>query len=291
MGKHANDCAALGNEKCVNVAGSSTGEIDGSLSKSCMSLHEKISLLGEKTIDVEQGSNKKVKTMVRRASSLVSSIFSDIRSEEPEEAIDNYNESDEYVSTSIFRKAFPERYIALLVTLAIELPVAFLITGNSEVCNLIGHKRYTLLMAFLPITSAISGNVRLQCSTLTTRAISHSQVRPDNYKYWLLDELLVAAWLSIGVSFAMATISAIWTYSLFHQVDIGFAITIFISQLISVITAGLTGTSAPIVFTLFFGRDSGKWAGPLETAVQDIAGAWAMTYVATWILEYAVTHG
>jgi hypothetical protein len=42
--------------------------------------------------------------------------------------------------------------------------------------QLVGPDRYTLLMAFLPLTSAISGNVGLQASSLTTRAISHGRL-------------------------------------------------------------------------------------------------------------------
>lgn len=44
---------------------------------------------------------------------------------------------------------------------------------QQDLKELVGPERYTLLMGFLPLTSAISGNVGLQASSLTTRAISH----------------------------------------------------------------------------------------------------------------------
>lgn len=58
-----------------------------------------------------------------------------------------------------------------------------------------------------------------------------------------------------------------------------FAISIFTAQFIGIITAGCTGTLAPLLFTFIFQRDSGKWGGPLETAVQDVVGSFAMIVV------------
>ena len=93
-------------------------------------------------------------------------------------------------------KAFPERSFALIVTLVLELPTMFLISGGSDrLCNLIGRWKYTTLISLLPICSAISGNVGLQASTLTTRAISHNQVRVENYSSWLCKEVFAAVYL------------------------------------------------------------------------------------------------
>jgi len=58
--------------------------------------------------------------------------------------------------------------------------------------------------------------------------------------------------------------------------DHAFGLTIAIAQFVSVVTAGFTGTLAPLVFSFVFRRDAGKWAGPLETAVQDIVGSFTM---------------
>jgi len=97
-----------------------------------------------------------------------------------------------YLNASAFKRAFPERAIALLVTLVIEIPVAIIVVSGSDLCSLVGPERYALLMAFLPVTSAISGNVGLQCSSLTTRAVSHAQITPRNWWPWFRTELLVA---------------------------------------------------------------------------------------------------
>eukprot|EP00434_Breviolum_minutum_P011017 symbB.v1.2.009719.t2/scaffold624.1/size179468/7 len=101
----------------------------------------------------------------------ISSVFSDLRSQSDDKV------DEELAKAGPFRRAFPERTVALLVTLTVEIPVALIITGGSkELKELVGLQRYTLLMAFLPLTSAISGNVGLQASSLTTRAISHGKL-------------------------------------------------------------------------------------------------------------------
>ena len=72
--------------------------------------------------------------------------------------------------------------LGCLVDFAFALPAQ---NGTQELKRLVGLERYTLLMAFLPLTSAISGNVGLQASSLTTRAVSHGTLGflvPELYK-------------------------------------------------------------------------------------------------------------
>ncbi|KAL3774428.1 hypothetical protein ACHAW5_001670 [Stephanodiscus triporus] len=196
------------------------------------------------------------------------SIFSDIRSEH--EGVRRYeescrgisNEAEEYRMCTPFKRAFPERSSALIVTLVFELPTLFIISGGSDqLCRLIGRRKYTTLISLLPLISAISGNVGLQASTLTTRAISHVQVRVDNYLAWLGKEIVVAAYLVVMSSIAF----------IMGGYSFPFALSIFFAQFIGIATAGLTGTLAPLLFTFIFKSDSGKWGGPLETAVQDVS--------------------
>jgi len=54
--------------------------------------------------------------------------------------------------------------------------------------------------------------------------------------------------------------------------SITFGFVIFNTQFIGILTAGCMGNLAPLLFTFTFERDSGKWGGPLETAVQDVVG-------------------
>ncbi len=72
--------------------------------------------------------------------------------------------------------------------------------------------------------------------------------------------------------------------------DFAFGFTIFIANFISVFTAGLTGTLAPLLFTFLFKRDAGKWAGPIETAIQDIVGSFVMVILSYRILMLIGTN-
>lgn len=124
------------------------------------------------------------------------SVLSDIRSESTATRLSISNEAHEYEQHTPLERAFPERSFALIVTMIFELPTLFLISGGSDrLCVLIGRKKYTTLIALLPLISAISGNVGLQASTLTTRAISHRQVTTMNYYRWLTKEIMAAVYL------------------------------------------------------------------------------------------------
>jgi len=198
-----------------------------------------------------------------------------------------------YAAAGPWGRAFPERCIALLVTLSIEIPVAFIITsGSKDLSHLIGPDRYALLMAFLPLTSAISGNVGLQASTLTTRAISHGDCCRSSYRRWLLQEVSTAGHLAVFVGLVVGLVALLWTWSAFEVgPDAGFAMTVGFAQAFSIAVAGLTGTCAPLLFTFIFHGDAGKWAGPMETAVQDVAVSFAMVYMEQGSLVQCIRLG
>jgi hypothetical protein len=213
--------------------------------------------------------------------SIMDSVISEIRSEEEDEKQEINHESEDYLKSSIWQKAFPERLFALTVTLIFEIPVLLMISGGSDaLCFLIGRKRYQLLMGFIPLTSAISGNVGLQASTLTTRAISHRHVTSSSYKPWFVGEIGAACLLGVGMGCLLGSIAFFAS-----GFDIAFGTTIFVAQFISITTAGCTGTFAPLLFSFIFKQDSGKWGGPLETAIQDIVGSFAMVIISYKILQ------
>jgi len=212
---------------------------------------------------------------------IAESVFSDIRSESAGSQLAISNEAEDYGLCTAYERAFPERSFALFVTLIFELPTLFMISGGSDrLCGLIGRRKYTALISLLPIISAVSGNVGLQASTLTTRAISHSQVCVDNYSVWLKKEVTAAMYLGC----AMGLISSSIAFCM-GGFSVPFALSIFTAQWIGIFTAGVTGTLAPLLFTFIFERDSGKWGGPLETAVQDVVGSFAMIVVTYWIMS------
>lgn len=212
--------------------------------------------------------------------SMVDSVFSSVRSVSTDDIEADLNDSDKYLASGIAARAFPERFLALLVTLGIEIPVLLMVSGGSQrLCILVGQRRYELLMAFLPLSSAISGNCGLQSSILTTRAVSHMHVTKDSFWSWLLTEVGVSLHLGLGMGLVLGLLAF-----LASSHDVPFGLTIFIAQFVSIIVAGVTGTMAPLIFTFFFHRDSGKWGGPMETAIQDIVGSFTMVILSYNIL-------
>jgi hypothetical protein len=68
--------------------------------------------------------------------------------------------------------------------------------------------------------------------------------------------------------------------------DVVFALTMMVTQFISIAVAGFTGSLAPLVFSLIFKRKVEEWGGPLETAIQDIVGSFAMVVISYQILAW-----
>jgi len=216
----------------------------------------------------------------RNRRSSIDDVFSSVRSVSTADIEADMNESEHYLMSNFLQRAFPERLVALFITLIIEIPVLFMITGGSDrLCKLIGRHRYQLLMAFLPLASAISGNCGLQGSSLTTRAISHSHVTKKTYMKWLRTEVEAAFCLGL----VMGVVIGFGAY-IASDFDVEFGVTIGIGQFVSILTAGFTGTVAPLLFSFIFHRDSGKWSGPLETAIQDIMGSFAMVILSYYLI-------
>ena len=212
----------------------------------------------------------------------VDSVFSSVRSIGTQDAEELNEDAHKYFSSGVLARAFPERFLALFITLLVELPTLLMISGGSQqLCTLLGRSKYQLLMAFLPLTSAISGNCGLQGSTLTTRAVSHSQVTKQTFQKWLCKELLASLFLGTTMALVMGALAFVAS-----SYDPIFAVTVAVAQILSIFTAGLTGTLAPLVFTFIFHRDSGKWGGPLETAIQDIVGSFAMVVLSYHLLVW-----
>jgi Mg/Co/Ni transporter MgtE len=98
---------------------------------------------------------------------------------------------------------------------------------------------------------------------------------------WLTKEVAAAGCLGLGMGCLLGTQAFIAS-----GMDVAFGLTIFIAQFVSIFTAGLTGTLAPLIFTFVFHRDSALYGGPLETAIQDIVGSFAMVIMSYRLLVF-----
>jgi len=179
-----------------------------------------------------------------------------------------------------------QRLPALLFTFAIEMVVGFVISRFTDT-----FKRYPLLISFQPIISAISGNFGLQASTTNTRALAVGLVSTEPREMLSSIGREVSTGAFAGVALALvAGVTAFFWYSPLASSNghtwagaWAFAAAICIGQFVSIMSAALTGSAAPLL-SKRFGFDPASTAGPLETAFQDMVGGTALLALSAFIL-------
>lgn len=178
--------------------------------------------------------------------------------------------------------AFSDRQIALFITVAIEIPLMLMIVGGSDaICQQLGRKRQQLLLGFLPVINAVSGNVGLQASTLTYQYISLPSVTIETYKNWMKREVGASAFLGLGIGAALGLVSYVAS-----GFDVAFSVTMFAAQFMSIVIAGIAGVTTPLAVGYAWKQNSATWQGSIITAVQDIVGGVAVLVMASRILAF-----
>jgi magnesium transporter len=163
----------------------------------------------------------------------------------------------------------------------LQIPVIIMITGGSDfICAKFGRRLYQLLLGFLPLTCALSGNVGLQASAVTTRAILCNHVTPESYGSWFIQEVVVAACLGLGIGIVMGIIAYFSSLQ-----DFAFGITILFAQCFSSLIAGITGTLGPILFNAIFKHNTSLWGTLMITTIQDVFGCFVLVFVSYHIFS------
>ncbi len=128
--------------------------------------------------------------------SLVENVFSDIQYENSLNDLSISTEPEDNLDSTLLKAVVSGRMLPLMATLLLEMPTLFLVAGGSDgICSLIGRTKFTTLVALLPMVSALSGNVALQASSLTTAAIRSGSLKVENYTSWLAKEMKTAGFL------------------------------------------------------------------------------------------------
>jgi magnesium transporter len=163
----------------------------------------------------------------------------------------------------------------LLVTMAIELIAGLVIHRYDAILT-----KVILLASFMPVISAISGNVGLQAAAITVRAVDSKLPEGRNLFKSVTRELATSLFMAIGCGIVLGIVGAIWAKHIPFGLVIGGAL------ICSMLTAGLMGTVIPIL-SKRLGFDPATTAGPFETALQDIVGfgvfLWLATVFQSWI--------
>lgn len=162
----------------------------------------------------------------------------------------------------------------LLGTMLIELGSGLVISHFDAVL-----KKIILLASFMPVISAISGNVGLQAAAITVRALD-TGTRKSAWTS-LKKEGATALLMAMACGLVLGAIGGIWAKHLPFGIVIGIALTC------SMLTAGFMGTVIPMV-SKRLGFDPATTAGPFETAFQDVVGFAVFLWLAT-VLQHWIT--
>lgn len=162
----------------------------------------------------------------------------------------------------------------LMGTMLIELGAGFVIHRFDWVLT-----QVILLASFMPVISAISGNVGLQAAAIVVRGLDTGHVRPDGWGRALRKELLTGVLLALACGTVLGTVGALWSRHLPFGVVVGSALTC------SMLTAGTMGTVIPML-SKRLGLDPATTAGPFETAFQDVVGFAVFLWLASLLIPW-----
>jgi magnesium transporter len=160
--------------------------------------------------------------------------------------------------------------------MAIELGAGLIISHFDAVLQ-----KVILLASFMPVISAVSGNVGLQAAAITVRALDTRGGARKNIWTSLKKEAATSFLMAMACGLILGAVGAIWAKHLPFGVVIGVAITC------SMLTAGFMGTVIPMV-SKRFGFDPATTAGPFETAFQDIVGFAVFLGLATLLQHWMI---
>ncbi len=181
-------------------------------------------------------------------------------------------EMDRRTPTQVARLRLPW----LLGTMAIELCAGAIISRFDGVL-----RDVILLASFMPVISAVSGNVGLQAAAIVVRGLDTGHVSLDNWMQTVRRELATALTIALVAGVSLAVVAVVWSRRLPFCLVVGVAMTC------AIVTAGFMGAVIPML-SKRLGFDPATTAGPFETAFQDVIGftvfLWLATLLTRWLI-------
>lgn len=168
----------------------------------------------------------------------------------------------------------------LLGTMVIELFAGGIIHRYNYVLETV-----VLLASFMPVISAISGNIGLQAAAIMVRGLATGHVNARNMGPAVTKELATSLIMALVCGVTLGTVAVIWSWFDSHRWHFTFGLVIGGAMVCSMITAGLMGTIIPMT-SKRLGFDPATTAGPFETAFQDVVGFGVFLWLASLLLPY-----
>jgi magnesium transporter len=164
----------------------------------------------------------------------------------------------------------------LLATMAIELGAGLVIARFDKVL-----RDVTLLASFMPVISAVSGNVGLQAAAIVVRGLDTGHVSLHGWAEAVRRELATALTIALVAGVTLAAIAAAWSGR------VPFGLVVGAAMACAIVTAAVMGAAIPIL-SKRLGFDPATTAGPFETAFQDVIGftvfLWLAARLSAWLV-------
>ena len=133
------------------------------------------------------------------------------------------------------------------------------------------------LTFFVPIITAMGGNVGIQSSTLVVRGLATGEISFQDTGQRILKELGVAILNGVILSIILAAIILFWQNLIFESLVISF------SLLVVILVSALIGVAVPFMLKRI-NIDPALAMGPFVTISNDIVGVFIYLYIATSLL-------
>jgi len=130
----------------------------------------------------------------------------------------------------------------------------------------------------MPLITAMSGNVAVQCSTIIVRGLATGYINISTPVQILLKEIRIGFFIAVTCGI-VAGFSSYFFIS--NNIKLGF--TVGISMLVCLIFASITGTSGPLMLKKL-NLDPAISSGPIVTTLNDISALIIYFSLALYIL-------
>lgn len=137
--------------------------------------------------------------------------------------------------------------------------------------------QFTALAVLLPVVAGQSGNTGAQALAVTMRGLALREVRVHQWLRVALKEVRVAFFNGIAVATTTAAAVFLWSRSL------GLTLVIFLSMIISMVAAGISGAGIPMLLTAAK-QDPAQSSSIILTTVTDVVGFFSFLGIATLLL-------
>ncbi len=179
-------------------------------------------------------------------------------------------EMDRRTPTQVARLRLPW----LMGTMAIELVAGGIIAKFGHILQ-----EVILLASFMPVISAVSGNVGLQAAAIVVRGLDTGHVSLNNWAKAVRRELMTALTIALFAGVSLSVVAMVWSR------HVPFGLVVGASMTCAIVTAGLMGTVIPML-SKKAGFDPATTAGPFETAFQDVIGFSVFLWMAQLLLRW-----